>query len=77
VAGSAQEGGPSTFITEMAETSVSDHVLESMTGHLSRRMLEHDSHMRLAAKRRAFAALDEQREQDRQQSHSGETETVQ
>ena len=62
-----------TFITEMAETSVSDHVLESITGHLSRRMLEHYSHIRLAAKRQAFDVLDERREQERQAQPNGET----
>jgi len=40
---------------------VADHVLESITGHLSRRMLEHYSHIRLDAKRQALDALDVQR----------------
>ena len=35
-----------------------DHVLESITGHLSRRMLEHYSHIRIDAKRQALDALD-------------------
>ena len=30
-----------TVITELAEMGVADHVLESISGHLSRRMLEH------------------------------------
>lgn len=30
-----------TVITELAEMGVADHVLESIRGHLSRRMLEH------------------------------------
>ncbi len=38
-----------------------DHVLESITGHLSRRMLEHYSHIRIDAKRQALDALDVQR----------------
>ena len=37
---------------------VPDHVMESITGHLSRRMLEHYSHIRMDAKRAALAALD-------------------
>jgi hypothetical protein len=37
---------------------VADHVLESITGHLSRRMLEHYSHIRIDAKRQALDALD-------------------
>jgi hypothetical protein len=35
-----------------------DHVLESISGHLSRRMLEHYSHIRIDAKRLALDALD-------------------
>ena len=37
---------------------VADHVLESISGHLSRRMLEHYSHIRIEAKRQALDALD-------------------
>src|SRR5207247_3791095 len=40
---------------------VADHVLESITGHLSRRMLEHYSHIRIDAKRQALDALDVRR----------------
>ena len=40
---------------------VADHVLESITGHVSRRMLEHDSHIRIDAKRQALDALNVQR----------------
>jgi integrase len=47
-----------TAITELAEMGVADHVLESITGHLSRRMLEHYSHIRIDAKRQALDALD-------------------
>ena len=47
-----------TVITELAEMGVADHVLESITGHLSRRMLEHYSHIRIDAKRQALDALD-------------------
>jgi len=48
-------------ITELAEMGIADHVLESISGHLSRRMLEHYSHIRIDAKRQALDALDEQR----------------
>jgi hypothetical protein len=48
-----------TVITELAELGVADHVLESISGHLSRRMLEHYSHIRIDAKRQALDALDE------------------
>ena len=43
-----------TVITELAELGVADHVLESISGHLSRRMLEHYSHIRIDAKRQAL-----------------------
>ena len=42
----------------LAEMGVADHVLESIGGHLSRRMLEHYSHIRIDAKRQALDALD-------------------
>jgi hypothetical protein len=48
-------------ITELAELGVADHVLESISGHLSRRMLEHYSHIRIDAKRQALDALDNAR----------------
>ncbi|MEI8083766.1 MAG: hypothetical protein WCI74_18160, partial [Actinomycetes bacterium] len=38
--------------------AVADHVLESISGHLSRRMLEHYSHIRIDATRQALDALD-------------------
>jgi len=47
-----------TIITELAEMGVPDHVMESISGHLSRRMLEHYSHVRLDAKRKALDELD-------------------
>ena len=51
-----------TIITELAEAGVPDHVMESISGHLSRRMLEHYSHVRVEAKREALDALDARRE---------------
>ena len=53
---------------ELAETGVADLTIESIAGHLSRRMLEHYSHIRLNAKRNAIDALDEKRKQERQQT---------
>jgi integrase len=44
-----------TVVTRLLEAGEPDHVVESITGHLSRRMLEHYSHIRLSAKK---AALD-------------------
>jgi hypothetical protein len=48
-------------ITALAEMVVPDHVLESITGHLSRRILEHYSHIRIDAKRQALDGLDDAR----------------
>lgn len=44
-------------ITELAETNASDSVIRSIAGHVSQKMLEHYSHVRLEAKRRALEAL--------------------
>ena len=57
------------MITELAELGVADHVLESISGHLSRRMLEHYSHIRIDAKRQALDALDAAR---RSTVHNGD-----
>jgi integrase len=45
-------------ITELAEAGASDGTLMAVAGHLSRRMLEHYSHIRKAAKREALAKLE-------------------
>jgi hypothetical protein len=45
-----------TIITELAEAGVPDHVMESISGYMSRRMLEHYSHVRIEAKRQALDA---------------------
>ena len=57
-----------SLITELAEMGVADHVLESISGHLSRRMLEHYSHIRIDAKRQALDALDDMREEAQRQT---------
>jgi integrase len=44
-------------ITELAESGASDQTVMSVAGHVSRQMLEHYSHVRLEAKRRAVDAL--------------------
>ncbi|HET9265091.1 MAG TPA: tyrosine-type recombinase/integrase [Vicinamibacterales bacterium] len=41
-----------TVVTRLLEAGEPDHVVESITGHLSRRMLEHFSHIRLNGKKR-------------------------
>lgn len=45
-------------ITEMAEAGVSDATLMAVSGHMSRRMLEHYSHVRMAAKRTVLDRLE-------------------
>jgi integrase len=44
-------------ITELAESMASDQTIMSIAGHVSREMLEHYSHVRLAAKRQALEGL--------------------
>ena len=45
-------------ITELGESGQSDQTIMSIAGHVSREMLDHYSHIRLAAKRRALQALE-------------------
>ena len=44
-------------ITELGESGLSDQTIMSIAGHVSREMLDHYSHIRLEAKRRALKAL--------------------
>lgn len=44
-------------ITELAEGQASDMTIMSIAGHISKRMLDHYSHTRMDAKRRAIEAL--------------------
>jgi Phage integrase family len=44
-------------ITELAESTASDQTIKSIAGHISQKMLEHYSHIRLAVKRTAVDAL--------------------
>jgi integrase len=50
-----------TVVTRLLEAGEPDHVVESITGHLSRRMLEHYSHIRLTAKKAALDRLSQPR----------------
>ena len=50
-----------TCITKLAEGQASEQTLMSIAGHLSRKMLEHYSHIRLQAKRRALDGLSQGR----------------
>jgi integrase len=45
-------------ITELAEAGASDATLMAVSGHMSRRMLEHYSHVRMAAKRTVLDRLE-------------------
>ena len=44
-------------ITKLAESQASDQTIMSIAGHVSREMLEHYSHIRMAAKRAALDAI--------------------
>jgi integrase len=44
-------------ITELAEHGASDATVMALAGHLSRAMMEHYSHVRMAAKRAAVEGL--------------------
>jgi integrase len=46
-----------TCITKLAESQASEQTIMSIAGHLSRRMVEHYSHIRMAAKRTALDAI--------------------
>jgi integrase len=47
-----------TAITELAERGESDATLMALAGHMTREMLEHYSHVRMAAKRSALEGLE-------------------
>lgn len=46
-----------TCITKLAESQASEQTLMAILGHVSRRMIEHYSHIRMDAKRRATDAI--------------------
>jgi len=46
-----------TCITKLAESQASEQTLMSISGHVSRRMIEHYSHIRMEAKRAALDAI--------------------
>jgi integrase len=50
-----------TIITGLAEMGVPDRLMESISGHSFRGMLEHYSQIRLAARRQAVEALETKR----------------
>jgi integrase len=46
-----------TCITKLAESRASEHTVMAIAGHVSRKMLEHYSHIRIEAKRAALDAI--------------------
>jgi len=46
-----------TCITKLGESQASDQTIMAIAGHLSRKMMEHYSHIRMAAKRAALDAI--------------------
>jgi integrase len=46
-----------TCITKLAESQASEHTLMAIAGHVSRKMIEHYSHIRMEAKRVALDAI--------------------
>jgi integrase len=46
-----------TCITKLAESQASEHTLMAIAGHVSRKMIEHYSHIRIEAKRVALDAI--------------------
>jgi hypothetical protein len=46
-----------TCITKLAESQASEQTLMAISGHVSRRMIEHYSHIRMDAKRTATDAI--------------------
>jgi integrase len=46
-----------TCITKLAESRASEQTLMAISGHVSRKMIEHYSHIRMDAKRRATNAI--------------------
>lgn len=55
-----------TVITELCEMGVPEETIMAIAGHFTRRMLEHYSHIRIAAKGKALDDLDRLREEQPQ-----------
>jgi integrase len=60
-----------TCITKLAESQASEQTLMAIAGHVSRRMIEHYSHIRMAAKRSAVDAIVEGVNQSLNQPNQG------
>ena len=53
-----------TVVTDLLEAGEPEHVIEAVTGHLSRRMLEHYSHQRLKAKGQMLTRMEARRNKE-------------
>ena len=53
-----------TVVTDLLEAGEPEHVIEAVTGHLSRRMLEHYSQQRLKAKGQMLTRMEERRKKE-------------
>lgn len=53
-----------TVVTDLLEAGEPEHVIEAVTGHLSRRMLEHYSHQRLKAKGQMLTRMEARRKKE-------------
>ena len=63
-------------VTELAESGVSEQAIMSLAGHVSRKMLEPYSHIRLEAKREAVRALSSRKNTKETDGHVTERVTV-
>jgi integrase len=63
-------------ITELAESGTSEQTIMSIAGHVSRKMLEHYSHIRVDAKRKALDALGTKPEKEKQNASEGGHVTI-
>jgi hypothetical protein len=63
-------------ITELAESGASEQTIMSVSGHVSRKMLEHYSHIRLEAKREAVRVLSSLRRAEETGGHVTERVTT-
>jgi integrase len=52
-----------TFVTDLSEGTNSDRLIQELAGHVSRRMIERYSHVRMQARRQAIAQLSDRHEQ--------------
>ena len=53
-----------TVVTDLLEAGEPDHVIQAVTGQLSKKMLEHYSHQRLKAKGQMLTRMEERQEEE-------------